>query len=171
MSELDPTWGGEGDPRSGRRAAITLGNLLAFSVTGGVHAASGARDELRERLGAKIDPSTIELAQLLLSELVNNCVLHGAAAEPDSWIDVSATTFPQMIRVEVSDGGPTFRHDPVLPAFDAGSGRGLYLVEQLSSRWGISARGIARVWFELPRKAVTVSSLPRSASQMALVPA
>jgi anti-sigma regulatory factor (Ser/Thr protein kinase) len=169
MSELDPT--ADGELRPGRRVAITLGNRLAFSVTGGAHAASGARDELSERLGARIDPSTIELAQLLLSELVNNCVVHGAAAEPDSWIDVSAATFPQSLRVEVSDGGATFRHDPVLPAFDAGSGRGLYLVKELSSRWGISARGTARVWFELPRKQPTESSLPPSERRMALVSA
>jgi anti-sigma regulatory factor (Ser/Thr protein kinase) len=168
MSELDPT--GDGDLRSGRRAAITLGNLLVFSVAGGRRAATSARDELRELLGARIDPSTIELAQLLLSELVSNCVLHGAAGEPDVWIDVSAATFPEMVRVEVSDGGPTFRHDPVLPALDAGSGRGLYLVAQISSRWGISERGIARVWFELPRSAAPVSSPPRPTPMMAPVP-
>jgi anti-sigma regulatory factor (Ser/Thr protein kinase) len=169
MSELDPT--GEGELRSGRRVAIALGNLLVFSVTGGAQAASGARDELGERLGATLDQGTIELAQLLLSELVSNCVVHGAAAEPDSWIDVSAATFPRTLRVEVSDGAPTFRHVPVLPALDAGSGRGLYLVEQLSSSWGISARGVARVWFELPRKSSTESSLPASVPQVALVPA
>ena len=102
--------------------AIALGNLLVFSVTGGAQAASGARVELGNRLGARLDPSTVERAELLLSELVTNCVMHGAAAEQESWIDVSAATFPQMLRVEVSDGGPTFRHKPVLPALDARSG-------------------------------------------------
>lgn len=170
MSELDPT--GPGELRSGRRvAALSLDNLLVFSVTGGVGAASGARNELRERLDATLDPSTIELAQLLMSELITNCVLHGAAAEPDAWIDVTAATFPQTLRIEVSDGGPAFRHDPVLPAPEAGSGRGLYLVEQLSSRWGLSARGTARVWFELPRTAPAESSPPVWRPQMALVPA
>ena len=42
-----------------------------------------------------------------------------ARREADSWIDVTAATFPRMLRIEVSDGGPTFRHDPTLPALDA----------------------------------------------------
>ena len=168
MSELDPT--GHGELRSGRRVGIGLGNFLVFSVAGGTRAASSARAELRELLGTRIDPSTIELAQLLLSELVSNCVVHGAAGEPDMWIDVSAATFPEMLRVEVSDGGPTFRHEPVLPAVDAGSGRGLYLVAQIASRWGISERGVARVWFELPRKALEVSRPPLPTPIVALVP-
>jgi anti-sigma regulatory factor (Ser/Thr protein kinase) len=140
-----------GRVRPGRRVAIALGNAVVFSVAGGPPAAASAREEVRERFGPKLDPEVLEQAELLLSELINNCVLHGAAANPDARIDVTASIFPQSVWIEVCDGGPTFQHKPRKPSPDSYSGRGLYLVEQLSSRWGISPRGAARVWFELPR--------------------
>jgi anti-sigma regulatory factor (Ser/Thr protein kinase) len=134
-----------------RRVVLALGNALVFSVAGGPTAAYTVRSELRERLGPRLDPEVLELAELLVSELVNNCVLHGAAAGPEVWIDVTASLFPRCLWIEVSDGGPAFKHQPRAPSGDADSGRGLYLVEQVARRWGISARGTARVWFELPR--------------------
>jgi anti-sigma regulatory factor (Ser/Thr protein kinase) len=137
--------------RARRHVSIALGNALAFSVDGGTRAAGDARTEMSARLGPKLEPDVMDLAQLLLSELINNCVVHGAAAAPGTWIDVSASIFPQAFRAEVSDGAPAFRHIPGRPPTDEGSGRGLYLVEQLSSRWGISERGRSRVWFELAR--------------------
>jgi anti-sigma regulatory factor (Ser/Thr protein kinase) len=130
---------------------MALGNALGFSVTGGALAASAARDQLREWLAPKLDPGVVEVARLLLSELVTNCVVHGAAARPETWNDIAASIFPRTLWVEVSDGGRRFTHKPRPPSPDARSGRGLYLVEQLSSRWGMSERGTARVWFELPR--------------------
>ncbi len=135
----------------GRRVAIALGNTLAFSVSGGPGAGGCAREELRERFGRQLDPEVVDLAQLLLSEVINNCVVHGISANPDAWIDVTASIYRHTLCVEVSDGGPSFRHEPRLPAPDVGQSRGLYLVQELSSRWGISdARG-ATVWFELER--------------------
>ncbi len=137
--------------RSGRRTAVALGNALVFSVAGGPPAAAAARVAIGDHLQQKLDPELVELAQLLLSEIVNNCVLHGAAAGPETQVDVTASIFPQCLWVEASDGGPAFSHRPVQPAPDSASGRGLYLVDQISSRWGISTQGAARVWFELPR--------------------
>jgi anti-sigma regulatory factor (Ser/Thr protein kinase) len=122
-----------------------------FCVAGGPRAPADARDELRNRLGAKLDPEVIEIAELLLSELVTNCVIHGAAAEPGARIEVAASVFPQVLWVEVSDGGPAFEHEPRMPSPHADSGRGLYLVQQLATRWGINQGGPTRVWFELPR--------------------
>ena len=136
---------------SNRRVVISLGNALVFSVGGGPLAARTVRSELQDRLGPKLDPEVVELTQLLASEVVNNCVLHGAAAAPEAWIDVTASLFPHCVRIEVCDGGPAFRHVPRTPSDDEGSAVGLYLVEQLSGRWGISERGTARVWFELAR--------------------
>ena len=137
--------------RARRHISIALGNALALSVDGGLGAAAEARAELTERLGPKLDPAVVQLARLLLSELVNNCVLHGAAAQPGTWIDITASVFPQTLRIEVSDGGPSFQHEALMPPADQDSGRGLYLVEQMATRWGISERGRTRVWFELPR--------------------
>jgi serine/threonine-protein kinase RsbW len=139
---------------SGRRVAIALGNALVFSVTGGPDAPRAARETLRERLGQKLDPEVVEIAEVLLSELVTNCVLHGVAAGPRSWIDITASIFPTSLWVEVCDGGPPFEHDPRLPALDEPSGRGLYIVDQLASRWGLGGEDAARPWFELPRSSL-----------------
>ena len=136
--------------RSGRRVAMAVGDALVLSVAGGPSAAASAREELRDHLAPTLDPETVELVELLLSELVNNCVLHGAAAGPDALIHITASAFPHVLWVEVCDGGPSFRHVPEEPPPEAESGRGLYLVQQLASQWGISENGAARVWFELP---------------------
>jgi anti-sigma regulatory factor (Ser/Thr protein kinase) len=139
--------------RSRPRVSLAFGDALVFAVDGGVHAAADARAELPDRLARRLDPEAVEVARLLLSELVTNCVLHGAARRPGVWIDIALSLFPHVLWVEVSDGGPSFHHQPSpLPA-EAVAGRGLYLVDQLSTRWGISGRHRARVWFELQRAA------------------
>jgi anti-sigma regulatory factor (Ser/Thr protein kinase) len=146
-------------PRQTRRAAgrarprvsLALGNALAFAVDGGHEASADARAELAKRLAQRLDPELLGVAQLLLSELVNNCVLHGVAGRPGAWIDVTVSIFPRAVWIEVCDGGPSFRHRAMAAATEAVSGRGLYLVDQLSARWGISGHRRARVWFELDR--------------------
>lgn len=134
-----------------RYSAIRFGNALAFSVPGGRTAPATARHELLDRLGPRLDPQTVELAQLLLSELICNCVQHGAARGPGISIDVTAALLPSKLRVEVCDGGGRFRHKPHLPDAEFETGRGLWLVAEMATRWGISSLGPARVWFELPR--------------------
>jgi anti-sigma regulatory factor (Ser/Thr protein kinase) len=83
---------------------------------------------------------------LLVSELVSNVVLH--ARTPCS---LSILQKPDRIRVEVQDGsdrlpGMRERTDPL-----AQSGRGMQLVDGLSSAHGVDPqpKGGKRVWFEL----------------------
>src|SRR3954453_6191027 len=138
-------------PSPGAREAIALGDALTFSVDGGPQAPARARHALRDQFGPKLDAELLELADLLLSEVVTNCVLHGAASAPGSSIEVFASIFPHVLWVEVSDGGPAFKHVPRLPSADVDSARGLYLVQQVASGWGITTRdAAASVWFELP---------------------
>src|SRR6476661_915373 len=103
---------GAGSVRLGKRVAISLGNALAFSVAGGPPAAARGRHELREHLGPRLDPELVEHAELLLSELINNCVLQDRAARPDVWIDVTASILSRTLWIEVCDGGPSFQHKP-----------------------------------------------------------
>jgi serine/threonine-protein kinase RsbW len=137
--------------RRGSRVVLGVGDALLFSVDGGPQALPAARAELRERFGSKLGSELCGVAQLLLSELVANCVRHGAATQPGTGIDITASLFRHVLRIEVSDGAPTFRYEarPISP--DELSGRGLRLVHELSSRWGISDRRPASVWFELQR--------------------
>ena len=85
-----------------------------------------------------------DTTELLVSELVTNAVLHSRSA-----VGIRISGGASMIRVEVSD------RSTVLPtrrgfATDAATGRGLELVEVLSSRWGVEPRPDGKVvWFEL----------------------
>jgi anti-sigma regulatory factor (Ser/Thr protein kinase) len=86
----------------------------------------------------------VEAASLLLSELVTNSIVH---ARTD--IEVRLIADDHMVRAEVSDGNPTVPSTRRAHEL-AGTGRGLHLIEQLSTRWGISASDAGKtVWFEL----------------------
>lgn len=89
--------------------------------------------------------------RLLVTELVGNSVRH-AGLEPADIITLDMEIRSRSVRVEVRDPGPGFTR----PSFSADppigtSGRGLYLVDALADRWGVSRTpaGEARVWFEI----------------------
>jgi PAS domain S-box-containing protein len=115
---------------------------LTLDPTGPRAAREFVRDAL-ESLGRTED---IEVATLLVSELVTNATLHAGTG---GRIRVSATD--SKIRVEVSDGSPAA---PVMRARDveAEHGRGMLLVEGLADAWGVDVwpgGGGKAVWFEL----------------------
>jgi anti-sigma regulatory factor (Ser/Thr protein kinase) len=86
----------------------------------------------------------VEIAVLLTTELVMNAVLHGAGP-----VRVHAAWGEGSVRVEVDDQSAQL---PVLGEMDrtASSGRGLRLVDGLSSAWGVSPRETGKtVWFTL----------------------
>jgi DNA-binding NarL/FixJ family response regulator len=98
------------------------------------------KDALSER-GAK---SEIELVELLVSELVTNAVIHAR-----SEVEVSVSISLDVVRIAVFDSS---REAPVRrPADgDGESGRGLLMLEALSTAWGIEfAPGGKNVWFEV----------------------
>jgi len=89
--------------------------------------------------------------RLLVTELVGNSVRH-AGLDPADIITLDLEVRPGTVRVDVRDPGPGFSR----PSFDdqpplGTSGRGLYLVDALADRWGVSRTpgGEARVWFEI----------------------
>ena len=88
-----------------------------------------------------------QVLELLSSELLSNAVLHGAGGHAIG-VEVKHTT--AAVRVAVSDNGD---HTPVVLDQDlaAVNGRGMAIVEAMSSRWGIEPRdeGGKTVWFEL----------------------
>lgn len=83
---------------------------------------------------------------LLVSELVSNVVLH-AGTPCQLLIDADA----QRVRVEVVDGSDVLPEAQALTDPLAQSGRGLQLVQGLSTAYGIDPEpgGGKRVWFEL----------------------
>ena len=88
-------------------------------------------------------------AILCLSELAANSVTHSNSRQPGGQFTIRASVrHRDRVRVEVEDqGGPWIN-----PACTDGQhGRGLFIVSQLASDWGISGDGLAGwiVWFEI----------------------
>ena len=87
----------------------------------------------------------VSTAELLVSELVTNAVVHGR-----SNVRVTVETDDGTIRISVYDDSPEVPELSVPHPFDE-SGRGMYLVEHLSQRWGVDQAGTGKcVWVELP---------------------
>ena len=111
---------------------------------------SAVRRQLRRRCDDLPTPITDD-AVLMTSELVTNAIKHGKGE-----VTVRLWPGPEGIRLEVTDADPRIPI-PGQPGPDAEQGRGLALVEALSTRWGTSPRQRAvgkTVWFELdaPRR-------------------
>lgn len=102
-----------------------------------------ARRWLQDQI-SDVPPPLRETAALLLSEVVTNSLLHSGSP-----IEITTRLEPGVLRVEVFD------ESDELPmrknyAVDATTGRGLQLVEELSSSWGSErTSGGKFVWFEL----------------------
>jgi serine phosphatase RsbU (regulator of sigma subunit) len=88
-----------------------------------------------------------EIAQLLVSELVTNAVVHAASAvEVEIALDDSELT----VRVRDADTGPLVMRAGGGSELDEG-GRGFVLVDRLAEAWGTEHRGGRKtVWFRLP---------------------
>ena len=87
-----------------------------------------------------------ELVRLVATELVTNAFLHTGSA-----LNLRFDIEPDHVRLEVSDDEPLFRR-PSLDRF-ATNGRGLHIIESLSSNWGVrSSPGGKTVWATISRK-------------------
>jgi len=87
----------------------------------------------------------LDVAELLVSELVTNALRHGS---PPITMEVSCLG-EQGLRVRVSDGvpgAPLVRHVDA----DSESGRGMLLIAALAAQWGVEP-GLAgkAVWFRV----------------------
>jgi anti-sigma regulatory factor (Ser/Thr protein kinase) len=94
---------------------------------------------------AGLPAEAMESAELMISELATNCIRHERMS-----FYVTISRLPSQIRVEVTDSGsgvPTMRS----PGPNDPSGRGLQIVDMLSTEWGIEPEVPAgkTVWFSL----------------------
>jgi anti-sigma regulatory factor (Ser/Thr protein kinase) len=130
-----------------------MNDQMSFELAGGPYAVTASRLALAG-LEDRLDPNVLFDIRLLVSELVTNCVKHAAVGPEDS-IVLDVDIQDHHVRVSVADEGPGFE-PPASPvseeAAEAGSGWGLFLVDQLSDQWGVERRGGATVWFELQRQ-------------------
>ena len=101
-----------------------------------------------DRLAGDLSVNLLENVRLLVSELVTNCIRH-AGLDPQGSIELRVTASESVIRVEVSDPGGGFEPAPVSLSLYSTSGWGLYLVERIADRWGVSVENGTKVWFEI----------------------
>lgn len=118
---------------------------LAIDLPAVPASAGLARGALAGVLQRETDVDARETAALLVTELVTNAARHvGGTMHLEVGVD------HDTLRVAVSDASPYLPTAAALPDWDSESGRGLFLIETLSDRWGSDALPKGKqVWFEL----------------------
>ena len=97
----------------------------------------------------KVDPTVINEAEVVLSELVSNAVRH-AKPLPDGTIRVYWTVRNGVVEVEVTDGGGPTTPRPAPRSVWATTGRGLRIVRSFAHEWGVlEDRSGRTVWVAL----------------------
>jgi anti-sigma regulatory factor (Ser/Thr protein kinase) len=99
------------------------------------------------RYAAHLPEATLDAVLLMTSELVTNAVKYGGPG-----IVLNLSFDPPHIAVHVYDGAQPIQDVAVGAAEPVDvHGRGLFIVSQLSTNWGVTARGAAGkdVWFEI----------------------
>ncbi|MEU4577605.1 ATP-binding protein [Nonomuraea sp. NPDC023979] len=98
------------------------------------------------------DHQSLYGSSLVLTELVNNAVVHSRSARPGGLVIVAAWEINnKTVRIEVTDEGALTIPRPRDPDATDCHGRGLLLVEKMSARWGVSrdVLGGNIVWAEV----------------------
>lgn len=120
---------------------------VELALPQGAEAASLARRFVAEQARA-LPGELVHDAEILVSELVTNAVLHGKPA-----IVLRVNLEPPLIGVTVEDAGDLLpSSEPTAPGPDSTHGRGLLIVDRLASAWGIDvndSRPGKSVWFHI----------------------
>ncbi len=97
--------------------------------------------------GGLLDADQAQSLRLIISEVVTNALRHGDDGER---IDLAVTPKPAFLCVQVTDDGPGLAPRPRALDIEEEGGFGLFFVEQLTRRWGVTRENRrTRVWFEL----------------------
>jgi anti-sigma regulatory factor (Ser/Thr protein kinase) len=135
--------------RSLKHEPVPLGaHVATYAVAADPRAVSPARHFLMNTLAAwGVDEGTVDNAVLCLSELVTNAIIH-----TDAGCELRVVLDRGVLTTTVRDGGSSVVVDLSGVTVDplAVHGRGLQLVDALSTRWGseLDAVGMT-VWFVL----------------------
>lgn len=122
----------------------------AVELPGGLQASAAARGVVADTLAGIASEPELDDLLIVITELVNNAVVHGGAADAGERVLVHVAAADEQLRAEVSSRGGTF--EPRTPsAVEEPGGFGLLLVDQLSSRWGMDGGTDLCVWFEIDR--------------------
>jgi anti-sigma regulatory factor (Ser/Thr protein kinase) len=124
---------------------------LRERIQGGVTAPATARELIARALADVAREETLRDLMLLTTELVTNAVRH-ADVDDSGAVELNAVASEGRVRVAVTDPGGAGTPRMQELSVDEPGGMGLYLVDQISSRWAVEGGdgGSTRVWFELP---------------------
>jgi anti-sigma regulatory factor (Ser/Thr protein kinase) len=126
-------------PGAGNRETLTLDAIPT--------AVGEARRWVTHVASGRLGPEQQANLQLVMSEIVTNALRYGA---PGEQIDLACTPKEQFLCVQVSDDGPGLAPRPRALEPEDHGGFGLFFVEQLTRRWGVTRENRrTRVWFEL----------------------
>ncbi|MHC3460472.1 SpoIIE family protein phosphatase [Streptomyces flavovirens] len=124
-----------------RRSAMTIAQAEPERI-------AAARQQLRELLHDWADGEQVDSAELMVSEMATNVLVH---TDGDALLvaEVNGERGERRLRVEVADSSDELPHKR-RPGEMASSGRGLMLMEMLADTWGVDPRGEGKcIWFEL----------------------
>ena len=120
--------------------------LMRWTLDGAPTSAAVARDLVRAELPS-LDAQLESTVVLLTDELVANAVRHGEGP-----VQLALCVAEDHVRVTVSDEAIEAPTGVGEPDVTRPSGRGLFLVDALSTRWGVDPQRVGKsVWFELDR--------------------
>ncbi|MFH8490551.1 ATP-binding protein [Streptomyces longisporoflavus] len=98
-----------------------------------------AREGLRKTLAAWELSDAEDAALLVLSELLGNAVVHGRVPRGRE-VETRYLRMAYGVRIEVHDTARELPRSLPLPDGEMCSGRGLFLVEAVADRWGVTRR-------------------------------
>jgi hypothetical protein len=120
--------------------------VRTWRLDGGLESVAAARAWVRSTLGTWGLGSMVELAELLVSELVTNALRHANGP-----IELTTLLLDDVVTLGVSDADEPLPRLRKAKEADEG-GRGLQLIALLSARWGARPTAEGKVvWCELPR--------------------
>jgi anti-sigma regulatory factor (Ser/Thr protein kinase) len=122
---------------------------IGLELPANENAPARARQAVREIAGGALPEDDRWRAELIVTELVTNAVIHGPGGPVSLVLDFGG----YGVRGHVADPGPGIPGQRLVRrrATEEG-GRGLFLVDALSDGWGLS-EDHSRVWFEIAARA------------------
>jgi anti-sigma regulatory factor (Ser/Thr protein kinase) len=116
-----------------------------FTVRPEPHSVPDARERVIAIAEPFVDDERMGDLRLVISEVITNAVRHGGSGD----MVVAVTPKAGFLCVQVTDTGDGFAPRPRAFEPDDDGGFGLFLVERLTRRWGLTREDRnTRVWFE-----------------------
>ena len=126
-------------------ASVESARVLTVDLPPEPSSATRAREVARQQLTGSYSADVLDAAVLVVTELVTNAILHARTR-----LRLTIEARPATVRIVVKDSTPSVLPQRMHLEPDAVTGRGLALVEHLSTSWGVDVTGSGKVvWSEI----------------------